>query len=108
MNESVWYLCGIILRCRLANKFKFTIVKVGVDMAKVEIEISDRQEMQISRLVDEGEFLNREEAVREIIAAGIKTYQTQGTRGGMSDDFTDPMDGPMEDPLGGHEDEYVF
>jgi Arc/MetJ-type ribon-helix-helix transcriptional regulator len=71
-------------------------------MAKVEITIPEQLEMQIARMVDEGEFLNRQEAVEELLSTGMRAYQTSG-----------PMDdedeaGLEDDGMMGHEDEYVF
>ncbi len=72
-------------------------------MAKVELNIPDHLDVKISRLVEEGEFVDREEAVRELISAGVKAFQTPN--GGTT--YDDPMDDPTEDHFG-HEDEYVF
>ncbi|MFC6962330.1 ribbon-helix-helix domain-containing protein [Halocatena marina] len=70
-------------------------------MPKVEITIPEHLEMQIMQLVDQGEFINREEAVEDLIASGIRAYKTSG-----------PMDeeepGFEDDGMMGHDDEYVF
>lgn len=70
-------------------------------MPKVEITIPEHLEMQITQLVDQGEFINREEAVEDLISAGIRAYKTSG-----------PMDedepGFEDDGMMGHDDEYVF
>jgi Arc/MetJ-type ribon-helix-helix transcriptional regulator len=71
-------------------------------MPKVEITIPEHLEMQITQLVDEGEFLNREEAVEELVATGLKAYKTSGPQ----DDESEP--GYEEDGMMGHDDEYVF
>ena len=71
-------------------------------MPKVEINIPEHLEMQITQLVDQGEFLNREEAVEELIATGLKAYKTSGP----VDDDTEP--GFEDDGMMGHDDEYVF
>ena len=71
-------------------------------MPKVEITIPEHLEMQIVQFVEQGEFVNREEAVEEFLAAGIKAYKTSGAA--IRED-----DPGMEDSgLMGHEDEYVF
>ena len=54
-------------------------------MPKVEITIPEHLEMQITQLVEQGEFMSREEAVEELLSTGLKAY-------GMM----------------GHDDEYVF
>ncbi|WP_267162177.1 ribbon-helix-helix domain-containing protein [Halovenus salina] len=71
-------------------------------MPKVEITIPEHLEMQITQLVDEGEFLNREEAIEELVATGVKAYKTSGP----VDDDSEP--GYEDDGMMGHDDEYVF
>ncbi len=70
-------------------------------MPKVEITIPEHLEMQIAQMVERGEFLNREEAVEDLLSTGIKAYKTSG-----------PMDeeepGLENDGMMGHDDEYVF
>ena len=70
-------------------------------MPKVEITIPEHLEMQIAQLVEQGEFVNREEAIEELLSTGLKAYKTSG-----------PMDsdepGLEDDGMMGHEDEYVF
>lgn len=70
-------------------------------MPKVEITIPEHLEMQIAQLVDQGEFVNREEAIDELLATGLKAYKTSGPM-----DDTEP--GFEGDDMMGHEDEYVF
>jgi len=70
-------------------------------MPKIEITIPEHLEMQIAQLVEQGEFLNREEAVEDLMAAGIRAYKTSGPI-----DDEDP--GLEDDGMMGHEDEYVF
>lgn len=72
-------------------------------MPKVEITIPEHTEMQIAQLVEQGEFLNREEAIEELLTTGLKAYKTSGPsdeEGGQ----TDYDEGGMM----GHDDEYVF
>ncbi|MFB6114298.1 MAG: cell surface protein [Halodesulfurarchaeum sp.] len=69
-------------------------------MPTVEFNIPDHIEMQIAQLVDQGEFVSQEEAIEQLLSAGIKAYKTSG-----------PVEeeGSMEDEgVMGHEDEYVF
>ncbi|RRJ30272.1 MULTISPECIES: ribbon-helix-helix domain-containing protein [Halocatena] len=70
-------------------------------MPKMEITIPEHLEMQITQLVDQGEFINREEAIEDLLAAGVRAYKTSG-----------PMDeddqGFEDDGMMGHDDEYVF
>ncbi|MBX0285329.1 MULTISPECIES: ribbon-helix-helix domain-containing protein [Haloarcula] len=72
-------------------------------MPKVEINIPEHLEMQIAQLVEQGEFLNREEAIEDLLATGLKAYKTSGP--------TDEDEEPgfeEEDGMMGHDDEYVF
>jgi Arc/MetJ-type ribon-helix-helix transcriptional regulator len=71
-------------------------------MPKVEITIPEHLEMQIAQLVEQGEFLNREEAIEDLLSTGLKAYKTSGPQ----DD--DEPGGYEEDGMMGHDDEYVF
>jgi hypothetical protein len=69
-------------------------------MPTIQIDVPDHLDMQISRLVDDGEFLDQTNAVEELLSTGIRAYKTGGP---MRDDAMMEDDGMM-----GHEDEYVF
>ena len=56
--------------------------------------------MKIAQLVDQGEFVSREDAVEELLSSGLKAYKTSGP---IEEDAVFEDDGMM-----GHEDEYVF
>ena len=47
-------------------------------MVKAEINVPEHLDMQIAQLVEQGEFINREEAVEELLATGLKAYKTSG------------------------------
>ncbi|MGM0397694.1 MAG: DUF7120 family protein [Halobacteriota archaeon] len=69
-------------------------------MPTVEVNIPDHIEMQIAQFVEQGEFVSQEEAVEQLLSAGIRAYKTSG-----------PVDedGSLEDEgMMGHDDEYVF
>lgn len=84
-------------------RFKYTIVEGHyVAMPKVEITIPEHTEMQIAQLVEQGEFLNREEAIEDLLSTGLKAYKTSGP----IDDEDDA--GFEEDGMMGHDDDYVF
>ena len=71
-------------------------------MPKIEITIPEHLEMQIAQLIEQGEFVNREEAMEDLLAAGIRAYKTSGP-------MDDEEPGAFEDDgMMGHEDEYVF
>ncbi|MFC7069098.1 ribbon-helix-helix domain-containing protein [Halobaculum lipolyticum] len=71
-------------------------------MPKVEITVPEHLEMQIAQMVEQGEFVNREEAIEELISTGMKAYKTSGPQ----DSEAEP--GFEDDGMMGHEDEYVF
>ena len=74
----------------------------NVEMPKVEITIPEHLEMQIAQMVEQDEFLNREEAIEELLSTGLKAYKTSGP----VDDEEEP--GFEDDGMMGHDDEYVF
>ena len=77
-------------------------IRAEQQMPRVKITVPEHLEMQIAQMVEEGEFLNREEAVEELLSTGIKAYKTSGPR----DD--DDSNGFEDEGMMGHEDEYVF
>lgn len=82
--------------------FKYALFKAwNAQMPKVEINIPEHLEMQIAQMVEQGEFLNREEAIEDLLSTGMKAYKTSGP---MDDD--EP--GFEDDGMMGHDDEYVF
>lgn len=70
-------------------------------MPKVEITVPEHLEMQIAQLVEQGEFVNREEAIEELLSTGIRAYKTSGPQ-------TDEESGFEDENMMGHDDEYVF
>ncbi|MFC4359910.1 cell surface protein [Halobium salinum] len=71
-------------------------------MPKVEITVPEHLEMRIAQMVEQGEFVDREDAVEELLSTGMKAYKTSGPM----DDDNEP--GFEDDGMMGHEDEYVF
>jgi Arc/MetJ-type ribon-helix-helix transcriptional regulator len=69
-------------------------------MPKVNINVPEHLEMKIAKLVDEGEFVDREEAIEELLSTGLRAFKTSGP---MDEDDRLEDDGMM-----GHDDEYVF
>ena len=75
-------------------------------MPKVEITIPEHLEMQIAQMVERGEFVNREEAIEDLLSTGIKAYKTSGP---IDDEEPTGTGGGLEDDgMMGHDDEYVF
>ena len=46
-------------------------------MPKVSISLPDRIESEITRLVEQGEFVNRDQAVEELLSMGVSAYDTE-------------------------------
>lgn len=47
-------------------------------MGKTEIQLPDRIDSEIDRLVADGEFLNREKALEELLSRGVSAYESSG------------------------------
>jgi Arc/MetJ-type ribon-helix-helix transcriptional regulator len=45
-------------------------------MAELEVTLSDRLDSEIDRLVEQGDFLNREQAIEELLSMGVSAYDT--------------------------------
>lgn len=66
-------------------------------MPDVEVSLPDRIDSEIDRLVNQGEFLNREQAVEELLTMGVSAYapteeedQEEKLFTQMTDDQQDP------------------
>jgi metal-responsive CopG/Arc/MetJ family transcriptional regulator len=78
-------------------------------MPQLEISLADDMDMQIDQLVAQEEFVDRQEALEEILSLGIKEYQTTmetDTRDEM--EFADEMMETTERSLGDEDDGYRF
>ncbi|GAB7013379.1 MULTISPECIES: DUF7120 family protein [Halolamina] len=70
-------------------------------MPKVDLTVPEHLEMQIAQLVEQGEFVDRNEAVEELLSTGLKAYKTSGPMDDEEPEYE-------EEGMMGHEDEYVF
>lgn len=78
-------------------------------MPQLEIDLSDDKDMQIDQLVAQEEFVDRQEALEEILSIGIKEYQTtMGTDTRDEMEFADEMMETTDRPLGGEDEDYRF
>jgi len=67
-------------------------------MPTYEVSLPDQMDSKIDRVVQEGEFLNREQAIEELLTRGISVYnETNSTTDdgfdeglGSGDDYGDP------------------
>ncbi|WP_135853881.1 DUF7120 family protein [Halorussus salinus] len=78
-------------------------------MPQLEISLSDDVDMQIDQLVTQDEFVDRQEALEEVLSLGIKEYQTtmeSDTRDEM--EFADEMMETTERSLGDEDEGYRF
>ncbi|MFB6154856.1 MAG: CopG family transcriptional regulator [Haloferacaceae archaeon] len=80
-------------------------------MPEVEVTVPDRIESDIDRLVEDGEFLNREQAVEELLSMGVSAYDTGdgSTQEPNEDLFTQTVD-DQQDPAieDDRQDDYRF
>lgn len=80
-------------------------------MAEIEVDLPDRIDGEINRLVESGEFLNRERAIEDLLQRGVSAYDVDEDAGGMDemeeDLFTqaveDQQDPAMQNEGGGDE-----
>ncbi|NHX36070.1 MULTISPECIES: DUF7120 family protein [Halolamina] len=81
-------------------------------MAQIEVDLPDRITGELNRLVESGEFLNRERAVEDLLQRGVSAYdiEEEPTEEMDSDLFTQTVE-DQQDPAmqeGGNEDEPTF
>jgi Arc/MetJ-type ribon-helix-helix transcriptional regulator len=70
-------------------------------MANLQLTVPEHLEMQIAQLVEKGEFVNREDAIEDLLSTGLRAYKTSGP-------IEDEEPGFEDDGMMGHDDEYVF
>jgi Arc/MetJ-type ribon-helix-helix transcriptional regulator len=68
-------------------------------MPTIEVSLPDKIESDIANLVEQGEYLNRERAVEDLLQRGISAYNTttETTDEGLDDSFTGGFD-ERQDP----------
>lgn len=82
-------------------------------MPKVEVTLPDRITGDIDRLVDQNEFVNREQAVEELLSMGVSAYDTveEQTENEGEDLFTQAVE-DQQDPAARmdeeQDDDYTF
>lgn len=74
-------------------------------MADIGTELPDRIVTEIDRLVEQGEFLNRDQAVEELLTMGVSAYETTTDEPNTVDEdlFTQAID-DQQDPAAMDED----
>lgn len=81
-------------------------------MPEIEVDLPDRIDGEIDRLVDQGDFLNRERAVEELLQMGMSAFDTgeeSDSETADADMFTSAVD-EQQDPAiqDDLDDEYTF
>lgn len=79
-------------------------------MPEVEVSLPDRIDSEIARLVEQGEFLNREQAVEELLSMGVSAYAPAETTNEPDQDLFTQMTEDQQDPAarGDEGDEYTL
>ena len=79
-------------------------------MPEVEVSLPDRIDSEISRLIDQGEFLNREQAVEELLSMGVSAYAPTETTEEPEQDLFTQMTDDQQDPAARTDDgdDYAF
>jgi Arc/MetJ-type ribon-helix-helix transcriptional regulator len=75
-------------------------------MADIGTDLPDRIVSEIDRMVEQGEFLNRDQAVEELLTMGVSAYETTTEEPTNVDEdlFTQAID-DQQDPAAMDEDE---
>ncbi|QGX94138.1 CopG family transcriptional regulator [Haloplanus rallus] len=68
-------------------------------MPSAEISLPDDVDIEIRQLVEEGEFINRDQAVEELLSLGVSAYTTDDSPNQTTDEdlFTQVVD-DQQDP----------
>jgi Arc/MetJ-type ribon-helix-helix transcriptional regulator len=68
-------------------------------MPTAEVSLPDDVDIEIRQLVEEGEFINRDQAVEELLSLGVSAYSTDESPNQTTDEdlFTQVVD-DQQDP----------
>jgi Arc/MetJ-type ribon-helix-helix transcriptional regulator len=68
-------------------------------MPTAEVSLPDDVDIEIRQLVEEGEFINRDQAVEELLSLGVSAYSTDESPNQTADEdlFTQVVD-DQQDP----------
>ncbi|SNZ12665.1 hypothetical protein SAMN06269185_1859 [Natronoarchaeum philippinense] len=67
-------------------------------MPNIEVSLPDRVDTEIDRLVDQGEFLNREQAVEELLSMGMSAYESSPETSSQDDEWVMQNVEDQQDP----------
>jgi len=82
-------------------------------VTQIEVSLSDQTESELRRLVEQGEFISRDQAVEKLLSRGLSAYQTTEEEPvtEMDESMFDQMTDEQQDPAlqdEGTGDEYTF
>jgi Arc/MetJ-type ribon-helix-helix transcriptional regulator len=82
-------------------------------VTQIEVSLSDQTESELRRLVEQGEFINRDQAVEKLLSRGLSAYQTteEEPLSEMDENMFDQMTDEQQDPAlkdEGTGDDYSF
>ena len=85
----------------------------GRVVTQIEVSLSDQTESELRRLVEQGEFISRDQAVEKLLSRGLSAYQTTEEEPAteMDESMFDQMTDEQQDPAlqdEGTDDEYTF
>ncbi len=69
-------------------------------MTQIEVSLSDQTDSEMQRLVEQGEFINRDQAVEKLLSRGLSAYQTTDDEPAaqMDDSMFEQMTEDQQDP----------
>lgn len=67
-------------------------------MSKIEVDVPARLSDEVQRLVDQGEFLNREQAIEELLTRGVSVYSTDSSSDEPGEDVFTQTAEDQQDP----------
>jgi len=69
-------------------------------VSKIKVSLPDQVDSDIQRLVEQGEFLNRDQAVEDLLKRGISAYQTttESTEETLDEEIFDQTASEQQDP----------
>ena len=78
-------------------------------MSKVKVSLSDQTVSDIERLVEQGEFINQDQAIEDLLKRGVSAYNTtdDSTESALDDQMFGQTAADQQDPAM-QDDDYGF
>ncbi|WP_435067169.1 DUF7120 family protein [Haloplanus sp. C73] len=67
-------------------------------MPTAEVSLPDDVDIEIRQLIEEGEFINRDQAVEELLSLGVSAYTTEETPQSTDEDLFTQVVEDQQDP----------